>query len=70
MTGRAAHNFTAPVVPSAVKGRERPILELLPLLRGLVVLPMNHMAINLLGRAYRPVPQACGHRRQWYAAGQ
>jgi hypothetical protein len=48
----------------------RLILKLLPLPRRLVVLPVDHMRVNLLGRANRPMPQPRGHRRQWNAAGQ
>jgi hypothetical protein len=40
------------------------ILELLPFLCRLVILPMDHMRVNFLRRAYRPMPQARGHRRQ------
>jgi hypothetical protein len=43
----------------------RLVLELLPLPRRFVVLPMDHMRVNLLRRADRPMPQARGHRRQW-----
>ena len=31
---------------------------------------VNHMRVNLLGRSNRAVPQARGHRRQWYTARQ
>ena len=44
--------------------------ELLPFPRRLIILPVNHMRVDFLGRSYRPMPQACRHRRQWYAAGQ
>jgi hypothetical protein len=47
-----------------------PILELLPLLRRLVILPVDHMRVDFLGRAYRRVPQPRRHGGKRYAAGQ
>src|ERR1035437_5960185 len=48
----------------------RLVLELLPLPRRLVDLPMDHVRVNLLRRPYRSMSQPRGHRRQWHAAGQ
>jgi hypothetical protein len=44
----------------------RLILELLPCLRRLVILPVDHVRVNLLRRPYRPMPQARRYRRQRY----
>ena len=48
----------------------RLILKLLPLLRSLVILSVDHVAIDFLCRSNRPVAQARRHRRQWHTAGQ
>ena len=48
----------------------RLVLKFLPLPRRLIILPMDHMRVNLLRRSNRTVPQPRGHRRQWDAAGQ
>jgi len=46
------------------------ILELLPPPSRLVILPVNHIRVNLLRRANRPVPEPRGHRRQRYTTGE
>lgn len=62
MTCAVARNFTA---RGSLAGR---FWNSLPSRR--VVLPANHVRINLLRRADWAVPHARGHRRQGYAAGQ
>ena len=58
-------------LPLRLRGDARTlILEPLPCFRSQVILPVNHMRVNLLRRQYRPVPEPRGHRWKWNAAGQ
>jgi hypothetical protein len=64
-----AHKFIAPPLLLWLAAR-RLVLKLLPFLCSLVMLPVDHVAMDLLGSPNRPMPQAFGHHRQRYATGQ
>ena len=55
-----ANSLHAPL-PLQLPAR-RLVLGLLPLPCCLVVLPVNHVRVNLLSGSYRPMAQACGYR--------
>ena len=63
------HALTARA-PSVEALRRRLVLETLPCLRRLIVLPMDHVAVNFLRRSNRRVPQPRRNRSQRHAARQ
>ena len=46
------------------------MLKLFPLLRGFVVLAMDHVRVDFLGGPDRAVAQARAYHGQWHAVGQ
>ena len=65
-----AQSFNNLTDNTEVHGAPRLVLEHLPGVRSKIILPVNHVRVNLLGRPYRPVAQPRRHRPTGDAAGQ